>query len=193
MPLPPPSPYHPSGSFQCTSPEHPVSCLKPGLVIRFTYDIIHVSMPFCQIILPLPSPTESIRLFYTSVSLLLPRIQGYRYHLSKFHIYAFSSVQSLSRVRLFVTSWTVARQAPPSMGFPRQEYWSGLPFPSPAGFPYLPSFPGPGTLFRGKVSAARIPGVQEKGSSFPRFADQIPVESLRTNLQNIKFPGQILS
>ena len=34
-----------------------------------------------------------------------------------------------SRVRLFVTPWTVARQAPLSMGFSRQEYWSGLPFP----------------------------------------------------------------
>ena len=40
-------------------------------------------------------------------------------------------VKSLSRVRLFATSWTVANQAPPSMGFSRQEYWSGLPFPSP--------------------------------------------------------------
>ena len=42
-----------------------------------------------------------------------------------------SSVQSLSHVRLFVTLWTVAHQAPPSMEFSRQEYWSGLPFPSP--------------------------------------------------------------
>ena len=39
-------------------------------------------------------------------------------------------VKSLSRVRLFATPWTVAHQAPPSMGFSRQEYWSGLPFPS---------------------------------------------------------------
>ena len=39
--------------------------------------------------------------------------------------------QSLSRVRLFATSWTVVSQAPPSMDFSRQEYWSGLPFPSP--------------------------------------------------------------
>ena len=40
-------------------------------------------------------------------------------------------VKSLSRVRLFATLWTVAHQAPQSMGFSRQEYWSGLPFPSP--------------------------------------------------------------
>ena len=39
--------------------------------------------------------------------------------------------QSLSRVRLFVTPWTVARQALLPMGFSRQEYWSGLPFPTP--------------------------------------------------------------
>ena len=92
-PLPSPSPSHTSGSSQCTSPKHPVSCIEPGLVIRFIYDIIHVSMPFSQIFPPFPSPTESKRLFYISVSLLLSRIQGYCYHLSKFHIYAFSSVQ----------------------------------------------------------------------------------------------------
>ena len=86
-PLPPPSAYHPSGSSQCTSLKHPVSCIEPGLVIHFLYDIIHVSMPFSQIIPPSPSPTESKRLFYTSVSLLLSHIQGYRYHLSKFHIH----------------------------------------------------------------------------------------------------------
>ena len=40
-------------------------------------------------------------------------------------------VKLLSRVRFFATPWTVAHQAPPSIGFSRQEYWSGLPFPSP--------------------------------------------------------------
>ena len=61
---------------------------QPGLAICFTYDNLHVSMLFSQIIPPSPSPTESKRLFYTSVSLLLSCIQGYRYHLSKFHMYA---------------------------------------------------------------------------------------------------------
>ena len=40
-------------------------------------------------------------------------------------------VKSLSRVRLFATQWTAAYQAPPSMGFSRQEYWSGVSLPSP--------------------------------------------------------------
>ena len=40
-------------------------------------------------------------------------------------------VKSLSHVQLFATPWTVPLQAPPSKGFSRQEYWSGLPFPSP--------------------------------------------------------------
>ena len=49
-----------------------------------------------------------------------------------FHMkYTKVKVKSLSRVRLLTTPWTAAYQAPPSMGFSRQEYWSGLPFPSP--------------------------------------------------------------
>ena len=44
-------------------------------------------------------------------------------------------VKSLRCVRLFATPWTIAYQAPPSMGFSRQEYWSGLPFPSPRDLP----------------------------------------------------------
>ena len=44
-------------------------------------------------------------------------------------------VKLLSHVRLFATPWTVAYQAPPSMGFSRQESWSGLPFPSPEDLP----------------------------------------------------------
>ena len=44
-------------------------------------------------------------------------------------------IQSLSYVQLFVTPWSVAHQIPLSIGFPRQEYWSGLPFPSPGHLP----------------------------------------------------------
>ena len=47
-------------------------------------------------------------------------------------------VKSLSRVRLFVTPRTAAYQASPSMGFSRQKYWSGLPFPSPEDLPVQP-------------------------------------------------------
>ena len=55
-------------------------------------------------------------------------------------------VKSLSRVRLFDTPWTVAYQAPPTMGFSRQEYWSGLPFPSPGDLPNPGIEPGSPTL-----------------------------------------------
>ena len=51
-------------------------------------------------------------------------------------------VKSLSRVRLFATPWTVAYQAPPSMGFSRQEHWSELPFPSPGDLFYPRIEPG---------------------------------------------------
>ena len=44
-------------------------------------------------------------------------------------------VKSLTHVILFVTPWTLTHQAPPSMEFSRQEYWRGLPFPSPGDLP----------------------------------------------------------
>ena len=78
------SPSHLSGSSQCTSPEYPVSCIEPGLAIYFIYGNIHVSVLVSQIIPPWPSPTESISLFFTSVSLLLSRIYGpflFKYHI----------------------------------------------------------------------------------------------------------------
>ena len=57
-------------------------------------------------------------------------------------------VKSLSRVQFFAKPWTVAYQAPPSMGFSRQEYWSGIPYPSPG------DLPNPGI-------APRSPALQE--------------------------------
>ena len=52
----------------------------------------------------------------------------------------------LSRVQLFAAPWTVARQAPLSMGFSRREYWSGLPFPFPGDLPNPEIEPGSPTL-----------------------------------------------
>jgi len=51
------------------------------------------------------------------------------------HIVAHACVFSLSRVQLFEAPWTAARQAPLSMSLPRQEYWSGLPFPTSEDLP----------------------------------------------------------
>ena len=95
------NPYHPSGSSQCTSPKHPVSCIEPGLATHFIYDIICVSMPFSKTIPPSPSPTESKGLFCTSLSLLLSCIQGYCYHLSKFYFHLF--LQWLFRPAMILT------------------------------------------------------------------------------------------
>ena len=61
---------------------------------------------------------------------------------SKVHNETEVKVKSLSRVRLFVTPWIVAYQAPPAVGFSRQEYWSGWPFPSPGDLPYPGIEPG---------------------------------------------------
>ena len=55
-------------------------------------------------------------------------------------------MKSLSRVRLFATPWTVTYQASPCMGFSRQEYWSGLPFPSPGDLPDPGIEPGSAVL-----------------------------------------------
>ena len=55
--------------------------------------------------------------------------EGGHHYLLCFHHSLKVKVKSLSRVQLFATPWTVAHQAPLSMGFSRQEYWSGLPSP----------------------------------------------------------------
>ena len=73
-------------------------------------------------------------------------------------------VKSLSHVRLFAIPWTVAYQAPPSMEFSRQEYWSGLPFPSPG------DLPNPGTeprspTFQADALPSEPPGKPERNKS----------------------------
>ena len=76
----------------------------------------------------------------------------------------------------FATSWTVTRQAPLSMGFPREEYWSGLPFPSPA------DLPDPGIEPRSLALAGGFFTAEPSGKSFPGImlgyvpAQTVPVE-----------------
>ena len=68
----------------------------------------------------------------------LPHCRQTLYHLSHQGSLLYRGkvkVKLLSHVRLLATPWTVAQQAPPSMGFSRQEYWSRLPFPSPGDLP----------------------------------------------------------
>ena len=68
-----------------------------------------------------------------------------------------SEVKLLSCVRLFVTPWTIAHQALPSMGFSRQEYWSGLPFPSPGDLPNPGIKPGSPAL-QADALTTELPG-----------------------------------
>ena len=68
-----------------------------------------------------------------------------------------SEVKLLSRVRLFATPWTIAYQAPPSMGFSRQEYWSGLPFPPPGDLPNPGIQPG-SPAFQAHALTSEPPG-----------------------------------
>ena len=63
-------------------------------------------------------------------------------HEGEVHDFQMEKTKSLSCVRLLATLWTVAHQAPVSMGFSRQEYWSGLSFPSPGDLPSSGIEPG---------------------------------------------------
>ena len=87
---------------------------------------------------------------------------------------------SLSCVWLFVTPWTVARQAPLFMGFSRQEYWSGLPFPSPGDLPDLGIEPG-------------FPAWQADSllSQPPAKANSIPYPSLRQEAHRVTGVGVV--
>ena len=88
---------------------------------------------------PFPSPMTNLDSILKSRDMTLPT----KVHLVKAMVFPVvmygceswtiekAEVKSLSCVQLFATAWTVAHQPPPSMGFSRQEYWSGLPFSSP--------------------------------------------------------------
>ena len=106
---PPPSPSHPSGSSQCTSPEHPVSCIEPGLAICFTYDNIHFSVLFSQTIPLSPGGgyfgTGFLNLVMTDVwaKLILS-------------CWAVLSIAECLAVSLASTHWMPVALPPPSLG-----------------------------------------------------------------------------
>ena len=79
-------------------------------------------------------------------------------------------VKSLSHVQLFATPWTVAHQTPLSMGFSRQEYWSGLPFPSPGDLPNPGIKPRSPTL-QVDASTSEPPGKQPYSRPPPTHAN----------------------
>ena len=83
-------------------------------------------------------------------------------------------MKSLSRVQLFVTPWIVAHQAPPSMGFSRQEYWSGLPFPCPG------DLPNPGIEHRSPTLQADALPSEPPGNLFTTWFTNILDLLLRT-------------
>ena len=130
----------------------PRVCSKSiGLVIPSNHHIL--CHPFCL----LPSLFLSIKVF--TYSYQVAKVLKLQLHTNSSSEYSglisfgidwsratitvkWSEVKSLSRVWLFATLWTVAHQAPPSMGFSRQEYWSGLAFPSPGDLPTQGSNPG---------------------------------------------------
>ena len=87
---------------------------------------ISVLNPFVSLSPPTWS-RPSTSLFYFNNILSLPLVSSSFTHPSATSESEKVKVKSFSRVRLFVTPWTVAHQAPPSMRFSRQEYWSGLP------------------------------------------------------------------
>ena len=92
-------------------------------------------------------------------------------------------VKSLSRVWLFATPWTIAYQSPLSMGFSRQGYWSGLPFPSPEDLPDPGIKPG-----SPKLQADALPS-EPAGKPGPRTERRNQCEKYRGSRISRGFPG----
>ena len=102
-----------------------------GLVMPSNHLILCRPLPFPPSIFP------GIRVFSNELVLPIrwPKYWSFSFSISPSNEYSGLKVKLLSRFRLFATPWTEAYQAPQSMEFSRQEYWSGLPFPSPEDLP----------------------------------------------------------
>ena len=107
-----------------------ILCLTYAELVHRYFGVYYILLLLCIFIL----------LFFESLILKL-QLKILIYLLKKI-IVVYSEVKSLSHVRLFATAWTVTHQTPWSMGFSRQEHWSGLPFPSPGDLPKSGIEPG---------------------------------------------------
>ena len=108
------------------NPCDPMDCSQPGSSVHGILQariLEWVAMPSSR---GSPQPRDQTQVFCTAGDSLLSEPQEKPYS---------SMLSHFSRVRLCATPWSVSSQAPLSLGFPRQEYWSGLPFPSPGDLP----------------------------------------------------------
>ena len=126
--LPLPSPSHPSGSSQCTSPEHPVLCIEPGLVIYFTYDNIHWHSF-------LNSNCVFTYCFGFLIRLKKPALLRYNSHTMKFTLFRVDSLVVLFFFTIF-TNYAANNTNSKIFSSPRKETLCSLPVT-----PYLSSFP----------------------------------------------------
>ena len=108
----------------------------------------------------------------------LPAMQETRVRSLGWEVSLESEVKSLSHVRLFATPWTVAYQAPLSVGFSRQGCWSGLPFPSPGDLPDPGMEPGSPAL-QADVLPSEPPGKPGTGNplQYPRLENSMDREA----------------
>ena len=116
----------------CPTLCNPMDCSLPGFSIQgiFQTRILEwVAIPFSRGSSWLSGQT-CVSCFYSTGRWTLYHWAPWEAHFTQWKL-----VKSLSHVQLFVTPWTVAHLALLSMGFSRQEYWSGLPFPSPGNLP----------------------------------------------------------
>ena len=114
---------------------HPLLLLPsifPSIRVFSDESVLHIRWPkYWSFSFSINLSNEYSRLIYFRMDWLdLLEVQGTLKSVRQHHMLSY-----LSCVQLFAASWTVICQAPLSMGFSRQEYWSGLPFPSPGDLP----------------------------------------------------------
>ena len=98
------------------------------------------------------------RRVYQNITLSVAEGKIYRYILQIYIYMSVKSVKLLRHVRLFAIPWTVAYQAPLSMEFSRQEYWSGLPFPFPGDLPN-PRIESRSPILQADALLSELPGL----------------------------------